>query len=104
LGAAESQTDLAIGGTYYFAKLGDVKVGAHGLYVTKTNVGGTKDVNPSSIKLGLDLNAPIANGLSVGVTGYIYETNGGKNVAVDNKGSAMGVWSSYAVYAQVTAF
>ena len=106
LAGTEGKSALAIGGTYYFAKLGEVNVGVHGLYSSTTGPAKTTVTETAnSIRLGLDLNAEVAKGLSLGVTGYVYETNSGKTVLdADKKGSSMGVWSAYQIYVQALAF
>ena len=101
---------LVIGATYYFAKLGEVKVGVNGTYgqttVRSAYPTGSSNTSSTAISLGLDVNAELAKGLSVGVLANVFNSNtpATGTATAGTAATDFGVFLTSAVYVQALAF
>jgi len=105
----QADTDMGVGATFYFAKLGEVKVGGNLSYFNNGNAGvasGTSVGGTATLSLGLDVQAPIANGLSVGVLANVFQSNNNtpNGGGTGTSSSDLGVFAAASVYVQATAF
>ena len=93
-----------IGATYFFAKLGDGKVGVNASYSSST----LSSVAPAAantavtmLSLALEGKAEVSKGLYLGISAPLYTTT---SAAAGNSSASTLLWNTSSVYAQIDLF